>query len=412
MIIKKNNLLLSSFLSSIKKMNSISLIWINKRVNVANTYIWPDELHAKHITEWAKFNPTFEIYLWYCSSFCTSEQLNLSKSRFKEVDNIRILDLEELVDNNSFRYISTNKKSHVKDLYSNKVIPVYWKADVARYIILTYLAKKMPGNYHCYSDLDLSPYNIECSFRAFPFYKNRLQFFGLLFCHSEYASSGLENGFIILNGNAKSTVAAIELTIIDFGCLLMYYFFKLCGIDEQLLSRVASRYSLHEWGFAQLTRTFNFDAIIRDQQYLNIQNGQTISFKGANMGISSDRLSLNTFITLISLFPFLLLEDPLFWVSEEQYSLNSYKPYLSITHKNPRNRIDRDNKCYFAASCSDSTFVKNKEDAIDSLEIQNGTGHFQGLVNNVAGSLKDLSRHGLNIDSKKFKHVEENVFSF
>ena len=380
---------------------SINLIWINKELNDSK-YCLP-EVYLDNIVKWAKWNRKGRVNLWYYSNLCTSAQISNTLDLFRDAQNTSVIDLNTILSlEDSYSYItSTDHKTHpIVDLFKDKSIPVYWKADISRYVVLNYLSEHEPYAYNCYSDLDMSAYDIECSFNKNPLYMERLKFFGILFCHSKSTTNGIEDGFIITWKDSVSVARSMRLVMIDSACLLMDFLRTLAYDTDEELNRLVKHYFVDEWGFTNLTIMFHFDALIRDQKLkIETEAGKKgIRLKGSCLGISSARyLLLDEYVELINKYPVLILEVCNFYYWPGQFSLANYSEYLSIRHKKPPNKGDEKNMCYFASDCNDSNFSMSEEAAMRFTALfSRGERHYTPLLKNVGAiSIKELDKYGL-----------------
>ncbi len=379
---------------------TINLIWINKTVDNKNNLVCPSSSWA-NIIKWAHLNPNAHINLWYLPAFCSQIQIQRTMSAIEnetELKNLRARDLDEIT-SNDFYYISQRQSeeasahhSFLKCQFNDPIISVYWKADLARYLVLTELAKKHPPDwYHCYSDLDLAQYNVECAFNNHTQYIHRLKLFGVLFCHSDRTSLGIENGFIILAGSAFSLIDAMKFLMLDVATILMNYFLKLSNSNGKKLAMYTKMYSLDQWGYTHLSQLFSLDQLIRELYYLKSPKIPSISLKGSSLGITSDEMALEYYIDLILRYPVLTLENLVFWYWPNQFSLSNYVEYISIRRSRiltdntiTTNQAEKDSACHFATDCSNSTFELDEAEAkrINDLSHR-GIGHDPKVLNSI-----------------------------
>lgn len=373
---------------------TINLIWINKKKHDSTLFVFPSNF-LDNVKKWADWNTSADVIVWFHSALCTAAQIERTNKELASHENLYLQDLDGIA-SDAFLYakskaISKSASSNLKARFRDPIVPVYWKADLSRCLVLTKVATRYPDRYHCYSDLDLEPYNIECAFRNSPQYVHRLKMCGALFCHSNKTSLGLENAFMILSGSAFSLIDAVRLVMLDLACMLMNYFYDLANGNEQLLDEYTRKYSLNEWGYTHLSQLFNFDVIIRESYYLRSERPQAISLKGTCLGVESDALSLESYMDLMSIHPVLILENPIFWHWPQQFSILDYVDYIALKRSEPLSASERDTRCFIATDCSNSTFNMTAAEADRVYDLAHrGIGHDRKVKRDVLAIKSDV----------------------
>lgn len=343
----------------------INFVWIKKNKD-SSEFVWNTSIEK--IFEWEKLNPNTNIRLWYHGAFCTPDQVRNSIDFFKKSSSsVKLVDIKKLLLEHKL----------LEHLFTKPQVSVYWKADVVRFAILNWCHKNTDSDVSCYSDLDLDASDIACSLQANTSTFSRLDQFGALFCRSDKTTLNFENGFIImLHQRAKSLINAMQIVMIEWGCLVMDLLFRICPSTD-VLEKHVKLYSINEWGFTRLSLTFHVDTIIRHNNLTHKHFwGLSLEPKSLSIVINNEKpVSLETFDNLVHEYPVLLLGAPVFFEDPKyNYTLNSYKNLMSFKTR----------ACNIGTNCSISSFTMTPEEIEQKNNLYDGMGHSKLIVEEIS----------------------------
>lgn len=150
--------LLNTSLATDYPQYSINLIWINRKLQTSQTYIYPSEVendkkYFNTIITWAKKNPDSTIHLWFDSRTTQPEAVKNTQAAFNEEvakfgKNIAKIEL------NNIRDLSIVKKN--PDIFSENM-PVYFRADLLRAVLAEEILRQNKTGCFVYTDFDVKP---------------------------------------------------------------------------------------------------------------------------------------------------------------------------------------------------------------------------------------------------------------
>ena len=205
--------------STIAEQYSINVMWINRKLNIDQKYIYPAknqaELYEKlidPIIKWAIKNPGRTVNFWYDSQVTTAAAINNTKY---------LIWLEQL---KQLRFTTVVLKD-IRDLQKVREcpecvtpnVPVYFRADLLRVIATIETVKAAPGRYFIYTDLDMKPISDAELFDS----KTRIKLakYGLVlanaFLDKKCNAASWENGFHMVNPQKTTMLAAMNDVLVD-----------------------------------------------------------------------------------------------------------------------------------------------------------------------------------------------------
>ena len=187
---------------------SINFMWLNSKPQPDQPYICPgtnSEVKAKLLDgaiAWSTVNPRAAINIWFgrmnTSTDAAQNTMDLIK-RTPGTELIRLRDICELA------LVAENPRVFSSEL------PVYFRVDLARAILLHDLVKNDESTYAVYGDLDMQPMSEAALFDEETV--GNLKTIGLVMAHSR--SLEFENGFQMISNYNVNILAALKFTVID-----------------------------------------------------------------------------------------------------------------------------------------------------------------------------------------------------
>ena len=194
---------------------SINLMWINRRLDIHQRYIYPSENEEglrknflDPIFKWAQANPDSIVNLWFNRDLTTNEAIENTLMLIKD-NAIKYPKMAPIV----LRNVGIIPKVIVNpevfsDVYSYE-IPVYFRADLLRPIIALYMLSNHETDYFVYCDLDMEPLSQEELFDDETL--QNLQTYGIVMARE---GLGFENGFQIISNHNQNLLKAIEWVLV------------------------------------------------------------------------------------------------------------------------------------------------------------------------------------------------------
>ena len=210
-VVRKNNKTLKSFLDpqyvDLDDVGyNLNLMWINKTLKEEQQGIHPEnDTFIETIVNWAKGNQRSVVNVWFDGELTSKESVEhtqslLDKRRNHSMARIALRDIRSL------QLVQENP-----DVFSDPRMPVYFRADLARALVLDAMIKDNPHQYSIYSDLDIKPL---AKYRLFDKATlENLKKYGLVMAaHKTYY---IENGFQIMSNHQPNLIKAHKTAIID-----------------------------------------------------------------------------------------------------------------------------------------------------------------------------------------------------
>jgi hypothetical protein len=183
----------------------INLMWINKD---KCDFLFCDEEKTKNVINialrWAEKNPEAKIIIWYDSEFINSPETAVKNSSKLIKDKTKN---EQIVFKN-IRELDLVKKH--ESVFSNE-LPVYFRADLLREIIIFEVLNNNKTNCFVYTDIDIKPMTKKQLFDDETVY--HLKKYGFILART--AKGNVENGFQMIVKN-DIAIKAIKDILIDF----------------------------------------------------------------------------------------------------------------------------------------------------------------------------------------------------
>jgi hypothetical protein len=158
------------------------------------------------------------FFLKYCQKEFVNEQVELANIYYHS-----IIELDKLKEKNIIEYFGLNIDG---TLSKNDKIPVYFKVDLVRLIILLQLIKENPQSYAIYADIDTKPLSEDIIFTEESI--KLLNRYGLVLPKGQLAE--YENSFHILAGEEltsdKYMRISIEKILVEFNIYKILYNYK------------------------------------------------------------------------------------------------------------------------------------------------------------------------------------------
>jgi hypothetical protein len=168
---------------------SINFLWLNKKDLPAQTYIAPGDEEAfynrnvRNVADWSRKNPKATIHLWYGDQNIAPESVANTRELLDREGNGNIIlrNVKELPE----------VKDHL-DVFSPDV-SVYFRADLARVVILHSLMISRESTYAIYADFDVPALDENDLFDIETLEK--LNKYGLVLPEDKHTSTRYENSF-------------------------------------------------------------------------------------------------------------------------------------------------------------------------------------------------------------------------
>jgi hypothetical protein len=197
---------------------SINFMWDNSKSQLDQRYIIPGrdaDVQTKlldPIIAWSQANPRASINLWY-GGVNTSESARANTdeliSRRPEASKIQLRDIRELP------LVEQNPK-----VFSSK-LPVYFRVDLARVIMLLHLMKNRDSTYAVYADLDTPVMDEAKIFDQDTIEK--VNKYGIVLPKHKSSTIGCENSFHIVSRTNPFMLRALKFAIIDLNIKRGYW---------------------------------------------------------------------------------------------------------------------------------------------------------------------------------------------
>jgi hypothetical protein len=184
---------------------NLNLMWINKELKEEQKGIHPEnDTFVETIVNWAKCNKRSTVNVWFDSELTSEKsvqatQFLLDKHANSSMGRIVLKDIRTL--------------QKVKDnsvVFSDLRMPVYFRADLARALVLDFMIQNNPDQYSIYSDLDIPPLSKPQLFDL-ETRKNLKKYGMVLAAHCFHH----ENGFQIMSNHKPNLLAAQNTALID-----------------------------------------------------------------------------------------------------------------------------------------------------------------------------------------------------
>lgn len=207
--VRKNNKALKRFLNpdyvDLDDKYNINLMWINKNLKEEQKGIHPEnDTFVATIINWAKCNRRNTVNVWFDSELTSEKSVQLTQSL-----------LDKHADESMARIVLKDIRTlqKVKDnsiVFSDVRMPVYFRADLARAIVLDSMIQDNPDQYSIYSDLDIPPLSKAQLFDLET--RKKLKKYGMVMAKSDLH---YENGFQIMSNYKPNLLAAQNTALID-----------------------------------------------------------------------------------------------------------------------------------------------------------------------------------------------------
>lgn len=188
-----------------KSSHSINLMWINSKLKKDQELVCPaDKPCVEKAFEWAKKNPDAEVNLWIDSATTSAKQVKKTRKLIEaknteDMAPIRLKDIRNL-----------SGMQSLLDVYSDSRVPVYFRADLARAIVLHDKASEGENDNVVYADIDMPAQTQEKLFDSET--QEKLDRYGMVM--AKY-NDGFENGFQIVRGKNTDVLHAMKHALID-----------------------------------------------------------------------------------------------------------------------------------------------------------------------------------------------------
>lgn len=166
----------------------INLIWLNKDIFNSDTTIFNSDKVEQCINLWLEQKHNIIIHVWYDSMLVKQTGLMAIKNKYKDKF-VKFVDIHELetVEKYPFAFMS----------YGEKKIPLYFRVDILKLIIMVYCIEIKKCKYAVIPDIDMIPINkIELFDKETV---TNLETIGLVCARG--GIDGYENGFNIISDN-------------------------------------------------------------------------------------------------------------------------------------------------------------------------------------------------------------------
>lgn len=350
----------------------INLVWFNKTLSETNRFVWPDRSRIEEmIAAWAQTNPNVPIMFWMYAPTCTTIQIDKTRSYLNEMckeGRIRLGNFADICPN--------------PDFFKATGVDIYWKVDVARYIIALAMLEQFETV--CYVDLDLAALDVSASLEARESeYARRLAYFGILYCTSDNTQSGIENGFFIMSRTNKFLQDAIKIVMIKSPTEF---------IRQVQNDHIYSMYNLGQWGFMYSSVVFLLEHMFRYPDNVKIR------FSGTSLGVRSKFISLKQYLQIMSRHPVLILEH----VECKYFSPTRLVPYEEYPP------ISRTWLRFSMINCSESTNSLKKDDYERLTRLHSGIGHAKSIIRKAHAAVEDFPEIIL-VDMEKISELYKHA---
>lgn len=186
---------------------NLNLMWINKELKEEQEGIHPEnDTFVETILNWAQCNKRSVVNVWFDSALTSEKAVQttqdmLDKRRFRQ-DMAKIV----LKDIRTLPEVKDNS-----DVFSDPRMPVYFRADLARAIVLHNMVNDNSNEYSIYSDLDI---------KALPKYRlfdaetlKNLKKYGVVMAADDWHI--FENGFQMMSNHQPNLIKAHKKAVID-----------------------------------------------------------------------------------------------------------------------------------------------------------------------------------------------------
>lgn len=243
---------------------SINLMWINNQLDHNQKLIFPEQVAPnlkkntiETILDWAKKNQHSQVNVWFDSKLVTKQAIkntldliSLERLKYQSIAIIKLKDVRKL----------KLVKDH-PEVFTAK-IPVYFRVDLSRVIVITHTINKKRDLCFVYSDLDILALSRNQIFT----YKtlNLLEKYHFVLAKAN-SNLGFENGFKIFKYD-QSLVNGLQEAIIGPCLLSAYEFSKQNDMANNQLKRVY----FQETVFRAYPDLFNYLAKTNNLPYIKI----------------------------------------------------------------------------------------------------------------------------------------------
>lgn len=347
----------------------LNLVWINRHADPAARFIFRDseqEAIKNCARNWLRLNATsaWQVTFWYFGPTCSRAQVERTRAFFADAPEIKLRDVADLMEPTT------------RAIFASSSVPIYWKVDIARFIIAHHQLDAPRPSVCCYSDLDLGPIDISAALvRNRHKDLSRLMFYGALYCASRNTQSGCENGFFLLSNTNREMCAAVHnimvVVPINFMRTLM-----LSGLESEEFQEHVDVYLLNQWGFS-----FNNLALLVQAALAQPKNILCM-LTGRVFGLQSDPMPIDEYLKLVREHPYLVLESRVLTKFIE-------------TEEEPREKIPVFAQSYLSFSpvnCDDSTNALDEKIYKQQSELQKGAGHTKHMAETATRLAASLAR--------------------
>lgn len=209
-VVRKNNKALKSFLDpeyvDLDDIDyNLNLMWINKTLKEEQKGIHPEnDIFIETIINWAKGNQRSVVNVWFDGELTSKESVDYTQSLLNKRGNHSMARIV-LRDIRSLQLVQENS-----DVFSDPRMPVYFRADLARALVLDAMLQEKPNQYSIYSDLDIKSLAKNRLFDKTTL--DNLKRYGLVMAAHK---KDFENGFQIMSNHQPNIIKAHKKIVID-----------------------------------------------------------------------------------------------------------------------------------------------------------------------------------------------------
>lgn len=185
----------------------INLMWVNEKLD-------PDQPHVinknekevaklcEDLKEWSVGNPGVKVIFWFDGNHVSKNAVDATATMLKDTpggERVQFCDIRTL------EHFASNP-----DLLS-ETLPVYFRADLARLVVLWHFAQTTEVIYTIYVDIDVPPMTKDQLFDKQMIEDLNTQ--GFVLAHSDTTIGNYENQFLALNTRNSEAVRALQEVI-------------------------------------------------------------------------------------------------------------------------------------------------------------------------------------------------------